>query len=92
MDERKGVKVARDRGLYVTGILGLLELAAQHGLINLAEAFARLKVQFQKSPRVVTSHAGPQCQTRRIVVAELRELWAQPKHGSSSAQFKQPSL
>ena len=42
MDERKGVKVARDRGLYVTGILGLLELAAQHGLLNLAEAFARL--------------------------------------------------
>ena len=51
MDERKGVKVARDRGLYVTGILGLLELAAQHGLLNLAEAFARLKRTSFRSPQ-----------------------------------------
>jgi predicted nucleic acid-binding protein len=37
MDDRKGVGVARDWGLTVTGTLGLLDLAARHGLIDLKE-------------------------------------------------------
>ena len=76
-----------------TGRIG----AARTGCAARVHQFGRslctpTKDQFQKPPRVVGSHAGPQCQTKRIVVAELRELWAQPKHGSSSAKFKQPSL
>ena len=51
MDERKGVKVARDRGLYVTGILGLLELAAQRRHISLADAFDRLRKTSFRSPQ-----------------------------------------
>jgi predicted nucleic acid-binding protein len=43
MDDREGVIAARSRGLTVTGTLGALGLAAQHGLLNLAEAFDRLK-------------------------------------------------
>jgi predicted nucleic acid-binding protein len=50
MDERKGVKVARDRGLNVTGILGLLEIAAQRELVDLAETFGRLKKTSFRSP------------------------------------------
>ena len=44
MDDREGVSAARRKGLTVTGTLGVLGLAAQHALLNLAEAFALLKV------------------------------------------------
>ena len=43
MDDRDGVDVARRRGLGVTGTLGVLDLAARRGLIDLAAAFERLK-------------------------------------------------
>jgi predicted nucleic acid-binding protein len=43
MDDRDGVAFARAQGFAVTGTLGLLDLAAQRGLIDLFEAFARLK-------------------------------------------------
>lgn len=43
MDDRAGVAVARGKGLAVTGTLGLLDLAARRGLIDLEAAFARLR-------------------------------------------------
>jgi predicted nucleic acid-binding protein len=43
MDDREGVIAARSKGLTVTGTLGVLGLAAHHGLIDLAESFDRLK-------------------------------------------------
>lgn len=43
MDEEKGRAVARQRALRVTGTVGILERAAAHGLLDLQEAFIRLK-------------------------------------------------
>lgn len=43
MDERKGKQVAIRKGLDVAGTLGILQRAARHGLVDLAEAFDRLK-------------------------------------------------
>jgi predicted nucleic acid-binding protein len=43
MDERRGVVAAIERGLLVTGTMGLLARAAKQGLLDLASAFARLK-------------------------------------------------
>lgn len=43
MDDRDGVEFARSQGFAVTGTLGVLDLAARRGLIDLAEAFTRLK-------------------------------------------------
>jgi predicted nucleic acid-binding protein len=43
MDDREGVAFARAKGLAVTGTLGVLDLAAQHGLIDLGSAFTRLQ-------------------------------------------------
>jgi predicted nucleic acid-binding protein len=43
MDDRRGVVVALQRGLTVTGTMGLLARAAKHGIIDLADAFDRLK-------------------------------------------------
>jgi len=43
MDDRAGVAVAYRQGLTVTGTLGVLDLAARHGLVDLAVALARLK-------------------------------------------------
>src|SRR5438067_1253926 len=44
MDDQDGVAVARGNGLTVMGTLGILDLAARRELIDLAEAFERLKV------------------------------------------------
>lgn len=43
MDDREGVIFARSKGIEVTGTLGVLSMAAKQGLINLLEAFDRLK-------------------------------------------------
>ncbi len=43
MDDRDGVAFARSQGFAVTGTLGVLDLAARRGLIDLVEAFTRLK-------------------------------------------------
>jgi predicted nucleic acid-binding protein len=43
IDEREGATLARQRGLAVTGTLGVLDLASQAGLIDLRDAFARLQ-------------------------------------------------
>ena len=44
MDDREGVLAACRKGLIVTGTLGVLGLAAKHSLLNLAEAFDRIKL------------------------------------------------
>ena len=43
MDERDGCRVARSRGLRVTGTLGLLDLAAEQGLVDFCQAIEKLK-------------------------------------------------
>jgi predicted nucleic acid-binding protein len=43
MDDRAGVATARALGFAVTGTLGVLDLAARRGMIDLAAAFARLR-------------------------------------------------
>ena len=43
MDEREGVDEARRLGLMVTGTLGVLDRAAERGLIELAPVIARLR-------------------------------------------------
>jgi predicted nucleic acid-binding protein len=50
MDERKGVKIARGKGLRVTGTLGLLELAAQLGLVDFVDAIQRLRLMTFRAP------------------------------------------
>jgi hypothetical protein len=41
MDDREGVMVARSKGLRVIGTLGVLDLAAQRGLVNFAQTRSR---------------------------------------------------
>jgi predicted nucleic acid-binding protein len=54
IDERKGRLVARDRGLAVSGTLGVLDLAARQGLVNMSEALQRLEgTTFRASPRLI---------------------------------------
>ena len=43
IDERKGIQAARQLGLFATGTLGVLELAAEKGFIALPEAVASLR-------------------------------------------------
>jgi len=53
IDERRGVKVARNQGLRVTGTLGLLELAAQSGLVDFTEAAERLRLTTFRGPEAL---------------------------------------
>ena len=43
MDDREGVEEARRRGLTVIGTLGVLDLAAECGLIDLTEVLSQLR-------------------------------------------------
>lgn len=43
IDDRRAVALARDKGFEVTGTLGILDLAARRGMVDLASALARLR-------------------------------------------------
>jgi predicted nucleic acid-binding protein len=54
MDERKGVRISLRKGFEVTGTLGILDLAARRGLIDLIEAFDLLKAtNFRYRPQML---------------------------------------
>jgi predicted nucleic acid-binding protein len=62
IDEKSARRVAADRGLRVTGTLGILGEAASRGLVDLATAIDRLrKTSFRCSPallRATLDHFG----------------------------------
>jgi predicted nucleic acid-binding protein len=43
IDDRRGASVARGKEFEVTGTLGILDLAARRGMVDLADALARLR-------------------------------------------------
>ena len=54
MDDRAGVTVARQLGLAATGTLGVLDLGARRGLIDIADALSRLKAtSFRYRPEIM---------------------------------------
>ena len=54
IDERLGRRVASDRGIPIIGTLGILDDAASQGLIELADAIARLQqTNFRISRRII---------------------------------------
>jgi predicted nucleic acid-binding protein len=65
LDDRKGVVVARRKGLRVTGTLGVLDLAAQRGLVSFAQAVDRLRRTSFRIPEVLLD--SPMDSTRRNV-------------------------
>jgi predicted nucleic acid-binding protein len=54
LDDREGVRVARQRGFRVMGTLGVLQLAAKRGLLDWTDAFELLKrTNFRYRPEVI---------------------------------------
>jgi predicted nucleic acid-binding protein len=54
LDERKGRHAARQRGLAVSGTLGVIALGALRGLVNMPDALARLRrTNFRASPKLI---------------------------------------
>ena len=54
IDETQGRKAAGDRGLTVTGTIGVLEAAAKRGLVRLEDEFERLKrMGFWVNPKLL---------------------------------------
>ena len=54
IDERKARLAARGHGLVVSGTLGVLDLAARRGLVNLSDALRRLEgTTFRVSPILI---------------------------------------
>jgi predicted nucleic acid-binding protein len=56
LDERKARQIALERGLSVTGLLGILVTAADRGLVELREALERLRqTSFRADPKLLSS-------------------------------------
>ena len=54
LDEKKARRIARDRGLVVSGTFGVLDVAARRGLLDLPAALDRLEqTTFRASPRLL---------------------------------------
>lgn len=54
IDERLGRQIAEERGIAIIGTLGILDDAAEQGLINLAEVIAQLQqTNFRVSRRII---------------------------------------
>lgn len=54
IDERLGRQIAEERGIAIIGTLGILDDAADQGLINLAEVIAQLQqTNFRVSRRII---------------------------------------
>ena len=53
MDDRKGVRAAQRMGLPVTGTLGILDLAAQRGLVDFAQAVEQLRQTNFRVPQAI---------------------------------------
>ena len=53
MDERDGCRVALEKGLRVTGTLGLLDLAAEHSLIDFSKAIHALERTTFRRPKAL---------------------------------------
>jgi predicted nucleic acid-binding protein len=69
MDDREGVEDARRLGLSVIGTLGILDRAAEHGLIELAPTITRLRqTNFRIDPSLLD----------RLLAADARRRRKQP--------------
>ena len=55
MDERDGAEAARARNLKVIGTLGVLDIAAAHGWIDLPAMFDRLRQTTFRAPHRLTT-------------------------------------
>ena len=65
LDDRQGVRVARNKGFRVIGTLRVLQLAAQRGLRDLAGAFERIKgTNFRYRQSVMDELLNEQAQNR----------------------------
>jgi predicted nucleic acid-binding protein len=54
LDDREGVRLARDKGFRVMSTLRVLQLAAKRGLLDWADAFERLRrTNFRYRPEVI---------------------------------------
>jgi predicted nucleic acid-binding protein len=53
MDDRRAVNVARSKGLQVTGTLGVLDLAAERGLVRFEEAIQKLDSTSFRRPQTL---------------------------------------
>lgn len=53
IDDRQGMRLARQQGLRATGTLGLLDLAAERGLIDFADAIKQLEQTTFRRPEAL---------------------------------------
>ena len=66
MDDQEGVAVARNKGFEVIGTLGILGRAAQRQLLDLADAFDRLKrTNFHCRQEIMDQYLAEVSRTKR---------------------------
>jgi predicted nucleic acid-binding protein len=66
IDERRAATIARQAGLFVTGTLGVLEIAAERDLVDIVQAVVALKqTTFRVSDRVLDELLQRDAERRR---------------------------
>lgn len=70
-DDRKARRAARERGLPITGAVGVLELAAAKGLLNLLHAFEKLKTTDFNVSEEILRDALERDEKRRVFRSEI---------------------
>lgn len=66
VDDRKARRAAVQRGLATTGLIGVLELAAARGLVDMRNAFVRLRTtDFRISERILNDTLARDAARRR---------------------------
>jgi predicted nucleic acid-binding protein len=71
IDERRAATIARQAGLFVTGTLGVLEIAAERDLIDIVQAVVALKqTTFRLSDRVLDGLLQRDAERRRPLSGE----------------------
>lgn len=91
MDDRKGVNAALRRGLRVTGTLAILDLAAQRGLADFAQAVGQLRQTSFRVPALYWMHCskstGREKEVSKTSLDTLRRRDASRSRTDRSALF-----
>lgn len=89
IDERRGRQAATERQIRVVGTVGVLELAAEEGLIDLERAFEEVKkTDFWVSPQFLDERLALFRERQQVRDVEKRHLQrsSTPEAGSGEAQ------
>jgi len=74
MDDRKGVSAAERRGLRVTGTLGVLDLAAERGLVDFGQRLRSSNERVSGGPKLYSTTYSQNTRGKAAILKRLSAL------------------